>query len=433
MLVLKNDILDKILLRRTKITRADDIQLPPRIVTVKMHRLDQIEDDYYQALYTQSKVQFNHYVAAGTVLNNYAHIFDILIRLRQAVDHPYLVIYNDTKSSNSQASSASSNASYLETEGDNEESECCLCNDPCVEMCISRCNHSFCRGCISDYIVTVTACDINDIGKVQGITPFVENDGNNSDNSDVSEDEELEKKPKKKVVSKSKIPSVGCPKCLKSLIINLNPDASNVPPPQSSRAIVAKKMILGRKKSILYKVDLNHFQSSTKMEALMQELYRMQQADLGSKAIVFSQFVNMLDLLKYRLERGGFKCMQLLGHMSVDQRDDVINQFKQDPDIKVLLISLKAGGVALNLTVASHIFIMDPWWNGSAELQAIDRTHRIGQHRPIFATRFIIENTIEERILKLQEKKQLVIDGTIGGDSASMAKLTVDDMRFLFQ
>ena len=99
----------------------------------------------------------------------------------------------------------------------------------------------------------------------------------------------------------------------------------------------------------------------------------------------------------------------------------------------MLLISLKAGGVALNLTVASHIFIMDPWWNGSAELQAIDRTHRIGQHRPIFATRFIIENTIEERILKLQEKKQLVIDGTIGGDSASIAKLTVDDMRFLFQ
>ncbi len=74
----------------------------------------------------------------------------------------------------------------------------------------------------------------------------------------------------------------------------------------------------------------------------------------------------------------------------------------------------------------------DPWWNPAAEMQAIDRTHRIGQHKPIYATRFIIENTIEERILRLQEKKKLVFDGTVGGDSGSMSKLTVDDMRFLF-
>jgi DNA repair protein RAD16 len=77
--------------------------------------------------------------------------------------------------------------------------------------------------------------------------------------------------------------------------------------------------------------------------------------------------------------------------------------------------------------------IIDPWWNPAAEMQAIDRTHRIGQYKPIFATRFIIEDTIEERILQLQEKKRLVFDGTVGGDAASMAKLTVDDMRFLFQ
>jgi len=105
------------------------------------------------------------------------------------------------------------------------------------------------------------------------------------------------------------------------------------------------------------------------------------------------------------------------------------------------------------LTIASHIFLMgkplyfsyktifssldlilnlDPWWNPAAEMQAIDRTHRIGQFKPIFATRFIIEDSIEERILKLQEKKKLVFDGTVGGDVGSMAKLTVDDMRFLF-
>lgn len=128
-----------------------------------------------------------------------------------------------------------------------------------------------------------------------------------------------------------------------------------------------------------------------------------------------------------------------------------ITSFKEDHSIKVMLISLKAGGFALNLTVANHIFLMgkhksffrchrlwsyvwsDPWWNPAAEMQAIDRTHRIGQYKPIFATRFIIDNSIEERILQLQEKKKLVFDGTVGGDAASMTKLTVDDMRFLFQ
>lgn len=165
--------------------------------------------------------------------------------------------------------------------------------------------------------------------------------------------------------------------------------------------------------------------------------------------------------------------MKLLGSMTVEQRDKVahpalldsftlldrwcmqaVAEFRNNPEIKVLLISLKAGGVALNLTVANHIFLMgkccfdhisllslsygillllDPWWNPAAEMQAIDRTHRIGQYKPIYATRFIIENSIEERIIKLQEKKKLVFDGTVGNDQSSMTKLTVDDMRFLFQ
>ena len=86
MLQLKNEVLDEVLLRRTKLTRADDIQLPMRVVRVLRHRLDEKEEDFYQALYTQSQAQFNTYVQQGTVLNNYAHIFDILIRLRQVHD-----------------------------------------------------------------------------------------------------------------------------------------------------------------------------------------------------------------------------------------------------------------------------------------------------------------------------------------------------------
>lgn len=115
-------------------------------------------------------------------------------------------------------------------------------------------------------------------------------------------------------------------------------------------------------------------------------------------------------------------------------RSNVLYAFNNDPGLKVLLISLKAGGEGLNLQVASRIFLMDPWWNPAAEMQAIQRAHRIGQrHKEVVAVRFIAEKTIEERILQLQEKKQLVFDGTVGASDHAMAKLTQDDLRFLFQ
>lgn len=107
--------------------------------------------------------------------------------------------------------------------------------------------------------------------------------------------------------------------------------------------------------------------------------------------------------------------------------------FNKDPNLRVILISLKAGGEGLNLQVASRIFLMDPWWNPAAEMQAIQRAHRIGQTRPVQGVRFICKDTIEERILQLQEKKQLVFDGTVGASNQAMHKLTQEDLRFLFQ
>ena len=95
-------------------------------------------------------------------------------------------------------------------------------------------------------------------------------------------------------------------------------------------------------------------------------------------------------------------------------------------------MSLKAGGVALNLTAASHAFVLDPWWNPAVEQQAMDRVHRLGQYRPIHCTRFIVEGTIEERIVKLQDKKLLVFEGTVGQNTEALARLTEDDLRFLF-
>ncbi|KAG7987830.1 hypothetical protein I3843_03G153700 [Carya illinoinensis] len=195
----------------------------------------------------------------------------------------------------------------------------------------------------------------------------------------------------------------------------------------------AKTTIKGfRSSSILNRIQLDDFQTSTKMEALREEIRFMVERDGSAKGIVFSQFTSFLDLINYSLHKSGINCVQLVGSMSMSARDAAIKRFTEDPDCRIFLMSLKAGGVALNLTVASHVFLMDPWWNPAVERQAQDRIHRIGQYKPIRIVRFVIENTIEERILKLQEKKELVFEGTVGGSSEALGKLTEADMRFLF-
>merc|ERR1719450_24523 len=159
----------------------------------------------------------------------------------------------------------------------------------------------------------------------------------------------------------------------------------------------------------------------------------MMKGDKTNKAIVFSQFTAMLELVEFRLKREGIACVIFRGGMTMQARDDAIAAFNTDPTLKVILISLKAGGEGLNLQVANHVFLLDPWWNPAGELQAIQRAHRIGQTKEVRAVRFITTGTVEEKIVALQEKKQLVFDGAIDGSSASIAKLTEQDLRFLFQ
>mmetsp|Transcript_8712 Transcript_8712/g.38786 ORF Transcript_8712/g.38786 Transcript_8712/m.38786 type:complete len:111 (-) Transcript_8712:2672-3004(-) len=107
----------------------------------------------------------------------------------------------------------------------------------------------------------------------------------------------------------------------------------------------------------------------------------MLERDRSSKAIIFSQFVSMLDIIEHRLKLAGLSCVKLVGSQTFNKRNQQINAFMHDPDVPIFLISLKAGGLALNLTVASHVFLMDPWWNPAAEQQAMDRIHRIGQYK----------------------------------------------------
>jgi DNA repair protein RAD16 len=174
------------------------------------------------------------------------------------------------------------------------------------------------------------------------------------------------------------------------------------------------------------------FRSSTKLEALLQRIHTDRTADPGSKCIIFSQFVSFLDLIQHRLALAGIRAVRLDGRMSAKARGRVIDAFKSDPGITAFCISLKAGGVALNLTEANRAYILDSWWNPAAELQAMDRTHRVGQHRSIQVVRFVVPGTIEEKVVALQEKKRLVFQATVGQDNKSLARLTEQDMRYLF-
>ena len=107
--------------------------------------------------------------------------------------------------------------------------------------------------------------------------------------------------------------------------------------------------------------------------------------------------------------------------------------FQNDPDISFFLISLKAGGVGINLTAADYVIHIDPWWNPAVELQASDRTHRIGQDKPVFVYKLITQDTVEEKILLLQERKKALVDQIITAESAFFKKLTAEDINNLFE
>ncbi|EHN03643.1 Rad16p [Saccharomyces cerevisiae x Saccharomyces kudriavzevii VIN7] len=352
-------LLKNIMLRRTKVERADDLGLPPRIVTVRRDFFNEEEKDLYRSLYSDSKRKYNSFVEEGVVLNNYANIFTLITRMRQLADHPDLVLKRLKNSSNDDLGVVI----------------CQLCNDEAEEPIESKCHHKFCRLCIKEYVES-----------------YLENNN-----------------------------KLACPICHIGLSIDLSQPALEV------------DLESFKKQSIVSRLNMKgKWQSSTKIEALVEELYKLRSNKRTIKSIVFSQFTSMLDLVEWRLKRAGFQTVKLQGSMSPTQRDETIKYFMNNIQCEVFLVSLKAGGVALNLCEASHVFILDPWWNPSVEWQSGDRVHRIGQFRPVKITRFCIEDSIETRIIELQEKKANMIHATINQDEAAISRLTPADLQFLF-
>jgi non-specific serine/threonine protein kinase len=168
---------------------------------------------------------------------------------------------------------------------------------------------------------------------------------------------------------------------------------------------------------------------SIKLEELAREIT---ENISNHKALVFSQFLGMLGLIREKLTELGVSFEYFDGSTSAPDREKAIQRFQGDDSVRIFLISLKAGGVGLNLTAADYVYIVDPWWNPAVEQQAIDRTHRIGQTKNIFAYRMICKDSIEDKILQLQEKKRSLARDLIADDTSFVKSLSREDVEYLF-
>ena len=167
--------------------------------------------------------------------------------------------------------------------------------------------------------------------------------------------------------------------------------------------------------------------TSTKLDVLLPQLADV--TEEGHKALVFSQFTSFLSIVRKRLEEQGIDYEYLDG--KTRDRQAPVERFQNDPKCKLFLVSLKAGGQGLNLTAAEYVFLLDPWWNPAVEAQAIDRAHRIGQSRRVFAYRLITRDTVEEKVLALQSTKRDLADAIINADNSILKNITGDDLLLL--
>ena len=169
---------------------------------------------------------------------------------------------------------------------------------------------------------------------------------------------------------------------------------------------------------------------SSKLDALLDRLGNV--VSEGHRTLVFSQFTSYLHKVAARLDAAGVRYEYLDGSTTSRRRAEVIRSFREG-DAPVFLISLKAGGFGLTLTEADYVFLLDPWWNPAAEAQAVDRTHRIGQTKQVMVYRMVASDTIEQKVMRLGERKAALFDAVLDDDGAFSAALSADDIRQLLQ
>ena len=370
-----NIILQKVLLRRTKMQTNKDgarlINLPPRSVLVEKIKFSPKEREMYENYYMAARNKVSSMLQSEAVLEGYAHILLLLLRLRQCCAHPLLM---NTKSSSKKSSKKQHHPdphhhhhhhqhqeSSEDTSSEEPVYECMQCFE--TASIRTECKHLFCQGCLEPAL-------------------------------------KLDRE---------------CPVCQAPLTaLQCTPAA---PPPVKEEEEPAFDDV---------------FFPSAKTDALISSLVRVRKQDPTVKSVVFSQWTSMLSLVEIALQRSNIRFVRLDGSMTQSARQKAISQFSSDPEITVFLISIKAGGLGLNLTAASRCYILDPWWCQGTENQAIDRIHRIGQTREVVVTRFVVEDTIEESILDLQETKNEIARNALGRNSEVKKTMRLEELKTLF-
>ncbi|PWY94306.1 DNA repair protein RAD5 [Aspergillus sclerotioniger CBS 115572] len=459
-------VLEPLVLRRTKTMKTPEgeplVPLPRRTIAIEEVELPKQEREIYDLIYTRAKQTFNNNVEAGTLLKSYSTIFAQILRLRQTCCHPILTRNKAIVADEEDAAAANDANADLKDDMDlqdlinrfketteaaesnepqdpmakftahalrqiqNESSgECPICaEEPMIDPAVTACWHSACKKCLEDFIrhqtdkgvpprcfscrAPITSRDIFEVIRHQSNSSSPENDIHTS----------------------------------------TPPSASQAPPRISLRRVNPLSPSA---------------HTSAKIHALLAHLSRVPS---GTKSVVFSQFTSFLDLIAPQLTRAGIPHVRLDGTMPQKARAETLAQFNQvdtfdqdeideaeavdlprtsrkkhtpsTPPPKVLLISLRAGGVGLNLTTASNVFMMDPWWSFAIEAQAIDRVHRMGQLRDVNVVRFVVKDSIEGRMLRVQERKMNIAGSLglrVGGDGSEddKKKERIEELRLLFE
>ncbi|KAJ4798439.1 hypothetical protein LUZ62_049685 [Rhynchospora pubera] len=403
-------VLKTIMLRRTKGSLLDGkpiISLPPKTVSLKKVRFSPDERSFYSALESESRAQFKVYADAGTVRQNYVNILLMLLRLRQACNHPLMVNGYD---SNTNWRSSVDMARKLPREKQEHllsfleasSALCGLCNDAPEDAVVTTCEHVFCNQCISERLTG-------------------------------GEDSALCPKCKSRLSLASLFTKTALKSSLSGGTLVKEEELSDLKLPRTS------VFCTGYSSKIKMALEILHSLPPLKVnceggEEIERKPFEKKPV-ITEKAIVFSQWTRMLDMLEVPLKESCLQYRRLDGTMSVTAREKAVKDFNTLPEVSVMMMSLKAASLGLNMVAANHVVLLDLWWNPTTEDQAIDRAHRIGQTRPVSVSRLTVENTVEDRILALQQKKRVMVASAFGEDETGShhTRLTVEDLEYLFR
>jgi len=396
-------LMDTICLRRTKEDRRPDgsylVSLPNKNVVIRKVEMSEDEQLCYGIYSKGAQDVVKGYQKEGRLLRNYAHIFALMTRMRQLCCHRETIKEVDWVEALKDKEGLKSQLAGFLNQGDTKENEnadvtdtekrlmnqlrdlirsgvsedCSICLDDLNLPVITPCAHVFCRACIERVIETIKppACPLCR-GLIKNKTELLE-----AGNDD--EDDEID-------------PTLAD---LKDIEVQV---------------------------------------SSSKVNAVIKEMIRIKRDMPDDKMIVVSQFTSFLSILQPLIKKEGFSVARLDGSMSHINRAEVVKNFQSGDNAspEVLLLSLKAGGVGLNLTAANHLLLLDPAWNPASEWQCFDRTHRLGQKKDVTIYKFITTDTIEEKMLEIQSKKKDLISGAFTMPADDRRQQRVNDIRNIF-